>query len=239
MTNGNPTKHRNRSTRWPFTTARLARIRKNAVDFGWPATLQAVAQGAVNQFALLRVLQCVQVSDVDPDYLAIDSRFQHGFLDIATLQRFSSDPRYDLTPQFLDDALAKGDRCYGIIDGDRLASFGWYSAMPTKISNDLWFCFDQRYVYMYKGFTDPSYRGQRLHARGMTLALGRFRDRGAKGLVSYVDATNFASLRSCYRMGYSDVGKIYCLRAADHYWIHADAGCRRVGVALQEKTVRA
>ncbi len=239
MKNEAQTRHRNAASAWPFTAARLARIRKNAADFGWPAALQAVAQGAVNRFTLLRVLQCVQVSEIDPDYLAIDSRFQHGFLDPATLQRFSSDPRYDLPAQFIDEALAKGDQCYGIIDGDRLASFGWYSAMPTKISNDLRFCFDQRYVYMYKGFTDPSYRGQRLHARGMTAALGRFRDRGAKGLVSYVDTTNFDSLRSCYRMGYSDVGKIYCLRAADHYWIHADAGCRRVGVALQEMNVSA
>lgn len=239
MKSGNSTKHHVPSILWLLATAQLARIRKNAADFGWPAALQAAAQSAIKRFALLRVLQCVQVCEVEPDYLAIDPRFEHGFLDTAALRRFGSDPRYDLSPQFLDEALAKGDQCYGITDGDRLVSFGWYSAMPTKISDDLRICFDQRYVYMYKGFTDPDYRGQRLHACGMTLALKRFRERGAKGLVSYVDSTNFDSLRSCYRMGYSDVGKIYCLRAADHYWIHADAGCRRVGVALHEMYVTA
>ncbi|HEX3765867.1 MAG TPA: GNAT family N-acetyltransferase [Kofleriaceae bacterium] len=237
MKSGNSTNHRNPWISRLLATGQLARVRKNAVDFGWPAALHAAAHGAIKRFAFVRVLQCVQVCEVDADYLALDPRFEHGFLDTDTLRRFSADPRYDLAPEFLDEASAKGDQCYGILDGDRLVSFGWYSMVPTKISDDLRFCFDQRYMYMYKGFTDPDYRGQRLHARGMTLALHRFRERGARGLVSYVDTTNFDSLRSCYRMGYSDVGKIYCLRAADHYWIHADAACRSVGVAVEEMTV--
>jgi hypothetical protein len=233
MENRNPTDRHNDSTSWLRLAARLARIRRTTVDFGWPAALQAAAQGAVNRIALCRVLKCVRVSEADPRYLAIDPRFHHGFLDEATLRRFSGDPRRDLSSRFLDEALAKGDRCYGILDGDRLASFGWYSAVPTRICDDLRFCFDRRYIYMYKGFTDPDYRGQRLHALGMTSALRQFLGHGAEGLVSYVDATNFDSLRSCYRMGYTNVGQIYCLRARDHYWIHADAGCRKLGVSLE------
>lgn len=233
MKNRNSTNHHNDTTSWLRLAARLARIRKTTIDFGWPAALHAVVQRAVNRIAFFRVLKCVRVSEADPRYLAIDPRFQHGFLDEATLQRFSDDPRYDLSPRFLDEALAKGDRCYGILEGDRLASFGWYSAVPTRIADDLRFCFDRRYVYMYKGFTDPDYRGQRLHAHGMTSALRQFLDSGAEGLVSYVDATNFDSLRSCYRMGYMNVGQIYCLRASDQYWIHVDAGCRRLGVSLE------
>lgn len=227
------TQHHNESNPWRLTAAPLARIRKTAGDFGWPAALQAAAQGAVNRVAFLRVLKCIQVSEVDPRYLAIDPRFQHGFLDGATLRRFGEDPKYDLPQEFLDEALAKGDECYGILDGDRLASFGWYSAVPTKISDSQRFCFDRRYVYMYKGYTDPDYRGQRLHALGMTSALKQFRERGSAGLVSYVYATNFDSLRSCYRMGYTDVGQIYCLRAAGYYWIHADASCRKAGISLE------
>src|SRR5262245_19562718 len=103
----------------------LTRLRKAAADFGWPAALQTVARSAVNCVVFFRVLKCVQVSDVDPKYLAIDSRFHHGFLDDQTLLGFADEPKYDLSPSFLDEAFAKGDRCYGILDGDRLASFGW------------------------------------------------------------------------------------------------------------------
>jgi GNAT superfamily N-acetyltransferase len=232
MQNQETTEHHDGPDPWWLPTAQLARIRKTAGDFGWPAALQAAAQGAVNRVAFFRVLKCIQVTEVDARYLAIDPRFQHGFLDGDTLRRFGDDPKYDLSPGFLDEALAKGDECYGFLDGDRLASFGWYSAVPTMISGSLRFCFDRRYMYMYKGYTDPDYRGQRLHALGMTSALQRFRERGAAGLVSYVYATNFDSLRSCYRMGYTDVGQIYCLRAGGTYWIHADASCRKAGVSL-------
>lgn len=224
--------HDGSNPRW-LPTAQLARIRKTAGDFGWPAALQAAAQDAVNRVAFFRVLKCIQVSEVDPRYLAIDPRFQHGFLGGATLRRFCDDPRYDLSPHFVDETLAKGDECYGILDGDRLASFSWYSTVPTRISDSLRFCFDRRYVHMYKGYTDPDYRGQRLHALGMTSALKQFRERGATGLVSYVYATKFDLLRSCYRMGYTDLGQIYCLRAGGIYWIHADAGCRKAGVSLE------
>src|ERR1041385_2343744 len=165
----------------------LTRISKSAADFGWPAALQAVAQGAVNRVVLFRVLKCVQVSEVDPKFLEIDPRFEHRILDANTLRRFSAIPKYGLPSSFLDEALAKGDECYGILDGYRLATFGWYSFDPTMISDDLRLHFDPSHVYMYKGFTDPDYRGQRLHAIGMTWALKLYRERGSKGLVSYVD----------------------------------------------------
>ena len=211
----------------------LADIRKTASDFGWSTALQAVARGAVNRVLYFRVLKCIQISEGNAKYLIGDPRFQHRFLDESTLRRFSADPKYDLSPSFLDEALAKNDQCYGIFEGDRLASFGWYSVEPTKISDDLRFHFGKRYVYMYKGFTDPYYRGQRLHALGMTWALKLFRERGAEGLVSYVDSNNFASLRSCYRMGYRDIGQIYCLQAGDRYWLHADAKCREFGLSVE------
>jgi ribosomal protein S18 acetylase RimI-like enzyme len=210
----------------------LTRIRKTASDFGWPAALQSVAQGALNRAVYVRVLKCVEITDVDPKYLTVDPRFEHRFLDADELQSFTGDPKFDLTPSFLEEALGKGDRCYGILEGDRLASFGWYSDKPTKILDDLEFQFDPRRVYMYKGYTDPDYRGQRLHAIGMSWALKLLRERGYDGLISYVEATNFDSLRSCYRMGYKDVGKIYFARAAGRYWIHTDASCRTYGVSL-------
>lgn len=41
----------------------------------------------------------------------------------------------------------------------------------------------------------------RLHGVGMSMALRHYLARGFKGLVSYVESTNFASLKSCSRMG--------------------------------------
>jgi len=57
------------------------------------------------------------------------------------------------------------------------------------------------YVYMYKAFTVERYRGQRLHAIGVTQSLVRFGSMGYRGLLCYVESNNFDSLKSSYRMG--------------------------------------
>ena len=177
-----------------------------------------------------RVLRVIAASRVSPAFLGVDPRYAHGFLDEPTLRRFARDPVYDLSDAFLADALGRGDRCYGFLDGDVLASFGWYARRPTPMGDGLCLCFDPRSVYMYKGFTHERYRGQRLHAIGMTRALSQVLEEGALGIVSYVDAANQSSLRSCYRMGYADVGRIYVARVLGRAFAVADADCRARGI---------
>jgi hypothetical protein len=180
--------------------------------------------------ASLRVLRALAISRPSPAFLHVDPRYEHGFLDEPALRRFARDEVYDLPDRFLDEALARGDRCYAIVDGARLASFGWYGRRPTPIARGLYLRFDPDRVYMYKGFTHGDYRGRRLHAIGMTRALLRVLSEGATGLVSYVDSKNHSSLVSCYRMGYEDVGRIYLARILDRPFAHADAGCRARGI---------
>src|SRR5699024_6299583 len=121
----------------------------------------------------------------------------------SRLWQLARDPENALDASFLNEALAKGDRCYAILDGERLAAYGWYSRQPTRIDPpELLLGFDAGYVYMYKGLTRHEYRGQRLHAIGMNRALQHYLEQGAKGLVSYVESTNVDSLKSCFRLGY-------------------------------------
>lgn len=87
---------------------------------------------------------------------------------------------------------------------------------------------------MYKGYTHHNYRGQRLHAIGMTRALAEYLKRGFEGLVSYVEATNYSSLKSVYRMGYRDFGKIYVFRIFGKYLIHSSKGCKKYGFGIEK-----
>jgi L-amino acid N-acyltransferase YncA len=82
---------------------------------------------------------------------------------------------------------------------------------------------------MYKGFTHPNYRGQRLHAIGMTMALDHYLNQGYRGLVSWVEANNIRSLRSCYRMGYRHFGEIYVVKIFRKYLILCSKGCEDYG----------
>src|SRR5262249_50981302 len=99
---------------------------------------------------------------------------------------------------------------------------------------DLKLHFNPEYIYMYKGFTHDNYRGQRLHAIGMNLALREYLNRGYRGLVSYVESNNFASLKSVYRMGYKDFGTVYILKMLGEKLIYSSPGCKKYDFYVSE-----
>jgi GNAT superfamily N-acetyltransferase len=192
------------------------------------------------------ILKCVSIDRPDPAFLTLDPRYQAGFIEADVLRRYTTQADYDMPESFLGRALAVNDECFGIRDGETLAAYGWYSTSANHFSDELTLHFSPAWVYMYRGFTHPSYRGQRLHAIGMTMALEAYRARGFKGLVSCVEARNDNSLKSVYRMGYHDFGTIYGVRLGrllgmrhpssrvlNHQFLYCTPGCRAFGFWLE------
>ena len=211
----------------------ISQVKKSIGNFGVVKTLADLALRAANHVAMFKVIKAVDIDTVDRAFLDCDPKYRGSFLTEETLRKFSADPKNELPPAFLDEALAKGDECYGFVAGDDLAAYGWYSTKPTDFDiRGLQLHFSERDVYMYKGFTANAHRGQRLHAIGMTRALQAYRRRGYARLVSMVEWNNFASLKSCYRMGYHDFGNIAIAGVRGHYLLLHDSGCRRRHFAL-------
>jgi hypothetical protein len=208
------------------------RIRENLEHFGTRKTVYDVVMRSFNRLIFFKIFRAMWLERVDPDYLAIEPPFEWRLLETSQLEEFANNPEYDITEEFLENAIEKGDECYGIVVGPVLASYGWYSHQPTETSDDLTLSFNSEYVYMYKGFTHPQYRGQRLHAIGMNLALREYLNRGFKGLVSYVESTNFSSLKSVYRLGYRDIGCIAVWKLFGRSVIVAGRGCRKFGLCF-------
>jgi len=137
-----------------------------------------------------------------------------------------------LTHDFVETALAKGDEVFAILDGPTCAAFGWYSRRPTIIRDDLELHFDPIWVYMYHGYTRPEYRGKRLHALGIARALTAYgEERGAKGMISITEGTNYRTYASSLRLGFAFRGTIYRVglgrlsriaqsRSCDAYGVH-------------------
>ncbi len=211
----------------------LDRIRENIRRHGLADTLFDVALRAINRIVFVTVLKGVHIGAPNPAYLDVNHKYRCAFLDRDVLLGFSRHPEYEMSEGFVRHALEKGDESFGILDGGTLASYGWYSNHTTDISDDLRLHFDRRYMYMYKGFTHPDYRGQRLHGVGMTMALKEYLDRGFKGLVSFVEWNNFDSLKSVYKMGYRDFGQIYVVRILGRYLIYRTRGCEDYGFGLE------
>jgi hypothetical protein len=209
----------------------FARLRNDIASFGWFPSLGAIFFRLLRR-ARVRVLKCVWVEQVPDRVVATDPRFECRFVTLSELRRWSSDPAYELDEEFLKQAAQEEHECFGILDGGLLVSYGWYSRRSTDLDEGWQLHFECRFVYMFKGFTLPAYRGQRLHAVGMGRALRLYRERGVRGIVSYVDAHNLASLKSCDRMGYQPFGQIWLWgRAAS--WL--SGGCRAFGFAVDRR----
>ena len=128
-----------------------AEFRSQASAFGFWSALRALLLRAIQRVIDFKVLRAMWITVVVPGFLELPTGMTADFLDRETLRRMTAEAKYDLTAEFLDDALAKGDECYAIVDGDQPAAYGWYAHSPTLMSNGMRVYFDPAYIYMYKG----------------------------------------------------------------------------------------
>lgn len=120
---------------------------------------------------------------------------------LQELARYASDPAYDLTERFLADARARADCCIGVFAGDKLVSYSFNSTIPTNIDSGFRYEFPEGWLYHFKAFTLPEWRGQGLHGRQMSVILQKFAGlAGFKGLTTMVVTTNYPSLCSFGRL---------------------------------------
>jgi hypothetical protein len=208
---------------------------------GVGALLFHVAYRAANRVLHLRVWNTLVITmdTIDPEILGESRKAGVRMLEASAMRPYADNPEYGLTQQALDEAIARGDRCAAIFDGNVLAAYGWYATQPIRlleIPGAPLLHFDPAYAYMYNGFTHPTYRGKRLHALGMAAALEVYTQEGRAGLVSYVDSSNFSSLKSCRRMGYSSFGRVsmFALGARQHY--SSTRGCKRYDFRIEPVT---
>lgn len=189
----------------------IRRVAKYVYRSGLVPALHTGFYRGINQVAVFGVLRgmTLEIGDISDRFLNAPIRYDCGFLDEATLHRFAEDDQNALSHEFIEWAVRRGDRCYALTDGGRLAAYGWYSMQSTEIRPKLVLHFDPRYVCIYKGFTHPRYRGQRLHAVGMAKAAQAFTHQGKKGLISYVESHDYRSFHSCDRLGFKVFGSIW------------------------------
>ncbi len=209
-------------------------ITREVRDFGLGPTTYDLSVRAVNHVVPFTIWKGVVVDQPHPDYLCLPETYQAQLLEADAMSAYVG-PENELEEEVLEQARAKGDRCMALFDGATLASYGWYSNQPTDIADDLRLRYKSSYVYMYKGFTNNRFRGQRLHAIGMTLALQEYLRRGFSGIVSVVASHNLSSLKSCYRMGYRDFGRIYVLKFYGRYFLFHSSGCRDFEFSFEPK----
>jgi len=216
--------------------SKIGTLRQIIGSYGYHSGLLFTFFATINAFFRFQVLEILTIvpDDLDGSYLDLPAEYSSDFLTSEQLyQHARADSSLELSESFLREAIRKGDACYAIFHDRVLASYGWYSNQPTEIDSELTFSFDPDFIYMYKGLTRPEFRGKRLHAIGMSRALLAKVEEGSKGIISYVERTNFASLKSCYRMGYRRAGSIYIAKLFGRFFFWNTPGCRRFAVSVR------
>jgi L-amino acid N-acyltransferase YncA len=211
---------------------------------------QGVAGAALNRLHVrLGSIEVVHVLLLTPEAMRpapIDACFESRFLSPEEIARFAGAPANHLSVDFAERARRGLDLCYGVIHGDRLASYGWYALHSVEPEHGAGsaLALPANAAYMYKGFTHPDYRGQRLYGAGMARAFSALQGQEVDRLVAFVRWSNAASLSSCERLGYRRLGLLVVGPSGP---IHVPGAARRLGIrfgkeanaALDRRTVLA
>jgi len=118
----------------------------------------------------------------------------------------SEDPELDLSPEFVRDALARGDVAFGAFECERLVAYLWRTFTAAPDEAGLWTRVGPPYVYAYKAFTRASHRGKRIHAAITFLADAYLLDRGFAFEVGYTETTNYSAIRVADLLGRRRIG---------------------------------
>ena len=189
----------------------IAQLRR---QFGSQAAFRFVADRLGSRFLRSKVDHVIWLSadDLSPS-LRLEPEFEARMLTADEVRTFAADPQNLLSIELADRVAAGHDLCFAILSGHRLAAYGWYAlhCIEAEHCAGTAMSYPEHVAYMYNGFTHPDFRGRRLHGLVMGLALRALGERRVTHLVSIVDWTNVSSLRSCERLGYSDLGRMISL----------------------------
>ena len=169
---------------------------------------------------------------MDRSFLRQVDGMQMRFLTPAEVRHFAAQGDTDLNLAYVDDALARGDRCFAVLEDDRLASYSWYATAPTGVTIELELHFPRPLIYMHHSFTAAAYRGRRLHTIGIVQALSTFEQDGPTTLLAIVSTSNAASMSSCQRAGYRPLGHFWLVGGVNRLGLYTSRAARAHGCWL-------
>ncbi len=184
----------------------LADVRRH---YGTAAMLRTAASRAAKKLLRLEVSEMVWLdADRLPPSIVADPNFTFRFLTIDEIDELAGEAGLR-TSDGIRFPRGRGIGpvfCRMAPDG-RVAHYGWYALGSIEGEHHMGvpMSFPDDVAYMYNAFTHPDFRGRRLHGTAMALALRSLADRGITKLLSTVEWTNYASLRSFERLGFEQI----------------------------------
>jgi hypothetical protein len=151
------------------------------------------------------------------------------------LLAFSGAAPDHLPREFVEQALAAGNRCFGVVIDGKLAAYSWFSRKPTEMDHQLEISFNPDMVYQYKAYVLQEFRGKRLSPYILHHALCCYAEEGVEHAVAYIAANNYPSLRAAKGFGFSRLGTAYVWNTKRSLSVYATRGCISSGLRISRK----
>lgn len=211
-----------------------AEIRAYVRHLGLRRSALRSAYVAANKLAALSILDCVELRPAQANRGALEAAagYERGFLQPEEIESHAS----SLEPagrRIAREAILRGDICFALLDRGRLASIGFYAERATPILGDLVVDFDPPARYMYGAFTTPDYRGAGLHGAGVIAAALALFEHGVPRLVGVYERTNYRSMVSALRMGWTRCGTLSRVGIGERTRLGGTRRAREAGMRLR------
>jgi hypothetical protein len=166
--------------------------------------------------------------------------FEFRFLTPDEVARYAQDPAYYIEPIMAERVRTGREVCFAALSGDRLAAFGFYALhyIEPQHASGVAMSFPPEAAFMTFGLTHPDFRGARLHGHIMGGALQALGERGITKFASLVARSNLASLKSCYRLGWTSLGNMKIVGGKRRSIGLYPAAAKQRGIRFAGKAVR-
>ena len=133
------------------------------------------------------------------------------------IRDLAADPSNELDASLAGRLGPGGDTCVAAFCDGRLASYGWYARDAIEAEHNRGRSpysgtavrFPRHMAFLYKGFTHPDFRGRGIYGLVHQFALQELSAEGVTAILATADWSNNAALRSCYRLGFRYLGRIW------------------------------
>ena len=214
----------------------IQNVKDEASRVGYGRALERALYDTANKVVCLRRLEIIHLTrdnlvPLDPAKHAHTTSRLATESELCAMQaEGKAEGTWDLSDELLEGFRA-GDRCLLSFVGGKLAGYTWvHTAGRPLIYPGLRISIPEDYAYNFAGFTLPEFRGYGLQPYRHHEILSRPEWRGRKGMIGFVQATNWSSRRGQSKSGYQPLGSMILVGTQQRYTVLLSSELVKFGI---------
>ena len=108
----------------------------------------------VNKLIFFKVYKIISLteSQLNLNMKPTNNELEFRWLSTDELKKMKDIEKYDLSKEFIENALKEGAECFGVYDKNQLVHYSWFTNNPNQLTDALLLQFNKSYVYGYKAY---------------------------------------------------------------------------------------